>query len=118
MISALSSVQISAPSFLNFSTSGGGVLYPPNSFYKDILREDLFCELAPYADDIWFWVMALVHNRKIRVVKNHNRNLIVNNYLNQLFSNNLYKENRNGGNDIQLKNLLKFYGQNIVNKLR
>ena len=68
----------------NFLTGVGGVLYPPNCFSKEVLRRDVFLKQSPKADDIWFWVMALVHNRKIRVVKNHNRNLIVNNYLKNL----------------------------------
>lgn len=36
----------------------GGVLYPPNSLSPDVLNKDEFTELAPKADDLWFWVMA------------------------------------------------------------
>lgn len=102
----------------NFLTGVGGVLYPPKCFSNEVLREDVFLKQAPFADDIWFWVMALVHNRKIRVVQNHYKTLIVVNLIRQLFGNTLYRNNRNGKNDEQLKNLMKFYGQNIISKLR
>ena len=49
----------------NFLTGVGGVLYPPGCFSKEVLREDIFLKEAPTADDIWFWVMALINNRKI-----------------------------------------------------
>ncbi|MFZ1980133.1 MAG: glycosyltransferase domain-containing protein, partial [Smithella sp.] len=42
-------------SLCNFLTGAGGVLYPPNSLYKDVLNEELFLKLSPTADDIWFW---------------------------------------------------------------
>ena len=104
--------------FDNFLTGVGGVLYPPNCFSNEVLREDIFIKNAPKADDIWFWIMALVHNRKIRVVDNHIKSLISVSLWGQLFKNNLYKDNKNGGNDFQLENLMKLYGQNILNRLR
>ena len=36
----------------------GGVLYPPKSLSPDVLSKEDFAELAPNADDLWFWVMA------------------------------------------------------------
>lgn len=101
----------------NFLTGVGGVLYPPGCFSKEVLREDIFLKEAPTADDIWFWVMALINNRKIRVVKNHIRTLACTNIFYQLGifkRKNLYSINRIGENDRQLKNLMKFYGQNIL----
>lgn len=100
-----------------FLTGVGGVLYPPNCFSKEVLREDVFLKNSPNADDVWFWAMALTHGRKIRVVQNHYKTLICTNFLSQLLSNNLYKKNKAGGNDVQLNNLMKFYGNNIMNKL-
>lgn len=102
----------------NFLTGVGGVLYPPKCFTKEVLRDDVFLKHAPKADDIWLWVMALVHNRKIRVVKNHLKTLIATNIFKQLFKDNLYKHNKKGANDKQLSNLLQFYKQNIISKLR
>ncbi len=110
-------VKEESAQYKNFLTGVGGVLYPPNCFSKEVLREDVFLKNAPNADDIWFWVMALVHNKKIRVVKNHIKTLIVTNIFKQIFANNLYKQNRKGANDVQLNNLMKYYGQNVKNKL-
>ncbi|MDR1326837.1 MAG: hypothetical protein LBJ74_00365 [Heliobacteriaceae bacterium] len=59
------------PSFANKLVGMAGVLYPPNSLYKDITDEKLFMELAPTNDDIWFWLMAVLNDRKIRVIKGH-----------------------------------------------
>lgn len=104
-------------SFTNFLTGVGGVLYPPKCFTKEVLREDIFLKYAPTADDIWLWVMALVHKRKIRIVKNHIKTLICTNIFTQLLQENLYKENKKGGNDKQLQALMKFYGENIISKI-
>ena len=105
--------------FDNFLTGVGGVLYPPNCFSKEVLRDDIFLTKCQYADDIWFWVMALVHNRKIRVVKNHQANLYCTNIFRQIFENQrtLYRINSRGQNDKQLENLLKLYKQNVYPKL-
>ena len=46
-------------SFKNIQTGVGGVLYPPNSLDKEMLDSDLFREIAPTTDDIWFWAAAV-----------------------------------------------------------
>lgn len=56
-------------SFLNKLVGLGGVLYPPQCFYKDILNEELIFKLAPTNDDQWFWLQAVMNGTKIRVVK-------------------------------------------------
>ncbi len=63
------------PSFANFSTGAGGALYPPHSLYKDVIEKKLFQKLAPYADDIWFWAMAVMNNTPINVVENNIKTL-------------------------------------------
>jgi hypothetical protein len=57
-------------SFLNVATGAGGVLYPPRSLYKDVCNHELFLTLCPNADDIWFYVMAVLQKTKIKRVKN------------------------------------------------
>ena len=57
-------------SFLNKLVGLGGVLYPPNCFYKDILDEDLMMRLAPTNDDQWFWIQGILNNVRVRVVDN------------------------------------------------
>jgi len=104
----------------NFLTGVGGVLYPPNCFVKEVLREDIFLQNSSKADDIWLWIMALISGRKIRVVKNHINTLTCTNIFRQLISKKektLYSYNKNGGNDEQMQNLMKYYEQNVLNKL-
>lgn len=42
-------------SFLNIQTGVGGVLYPPGALKAEMIEEELFTEIAPTTDDIWFW---------------------------------------------------------------
>ncbi|WP_289041329.1 glycosyl transferase [uncultured Zobellia sp.] len=37
-----------------------GILYPPNSLYKDVVDPNRFMDLTPKADDLWFKAMALM----------------------------------------------------------
>lgn len=57
-------------SFNNFLTGGGGALYPPYCLYKDVLNEKKFMNLAPTADDVWFWAMGTLNNVKCRIIEN------------------------------------------------
>ena len=104
-------------SYNYFLTGAGGVLYPPKCFSNEVFREDVFLNCAPTADDIWFWIMALANNKKIRLVKDHYNNLINTNIWNTLLGKTLYSKNRKGRNDEQLNNVLKYYGRNILSKL-
>lgn len=51
---------------LNFATGGGGILYPPHSLSHRVFEENLFMLLAPKADDVWFYAMAILNGTKIR----------------------------------------------------
>ena len=53
------------PSFRNLQTGVGGVLYPPNSLSKEMLKPELFMQMAPTVDDIWFWAAAVANGTKI-----------------------------------------------------
>lgn len=97
--------------FDNLAIGYSGILYPPNCFSKEVLREDIYLKNAPFADELWFWTIALVNNRKIRLVKNHIKSFSYVNYLKLIFSKN------DIDTDVQLSNLMKFYGQNILNKI-
>lgn len=59
-------------SSLNFLTGIGGVLYPPHSLDHEVLNIDAFTKLAPYADDVWFFCMAIKNGTKIRKVASRN----------------------------------------------
>jgi len=109
------------PSLCNFLTGAGGVLYPPNSLYKDVLNEKLFLKLSPTADDIWFWAMAVLNNTKINVIKNNIAILHFTNIERELGLNGemtLYHRNDiGGGNDKQLKNIFNHY-PNLQNTVK
>lgn len=101
-------------SFKNFFTGAGGVLYPPNCLYQDINNIELFTELAPQADDIWFWAMAILNNTKINIVPNNITDLT---YVNPERERGLtgeltlFASNKLGGNDIQLQKVIAKYPQ-------
>ncbi len=107
-------IKAQKASFLNFLTGAGGVLYPANCFYKDILNEKLFMKLAPKADDIWFWAMAILNKTKIYIAKDYIKELI---YINPERERGLtdgltlFSFNKQGGNDVQLKNVINHYPQ-------
>ena len=106
--------QCKVPSFFNLSTGAGGVLYPPNSLYKDVLDKKLFTELAPKADDIYFWAMAILQNTPTMIVKEGTKELT---YVNPererglTDETTLFSTNKQGGNDRQLSSILNHYPQ-------
>lgn len=108
------------PSFCNFLTGVGGVLYPPGALNKDVLDEEVFLKLSPAADDIWFWAMAVLNNTKINVIKNNISTLIHTNPERESGQNDERRLGQKnffgGGNDTQLKNIFNHYPslQNIV----
>ena len=108
-------------SYLNFLTGVGGVLYPPGSLYQDISKSDLFMKLCPTADDIWFWAMAVVNDRQIRVVDRNIAELIpLDPELESEMKDGitLYSINKNA-NDEQIKRVVDFYEPKLLKcKLR
>ena len=52
-------------SFKNIQTGVGGVLYPPNSLNQEMMDSDIFKEMAPTTDDIWFWAAAVANGKYI-----------------------------------------------------
>ena len=60
----------------NFKILGGsGALYPPGTLHPDVLNKDIFMRYATTNDDIWFWVMAIRNNTKIRWIKHNMKRL-------------------------------------------
>ncbi|MBR6297838.1 MAG: hypothetical protein IKR34_01190 [Candidatus Gastranaerophilales bacterium] len=55
--------------FKNTIIGCGGVLYPPNCFCDEVFNEKAFKDILPSQDDVWFWAMAVLSKRKIKVVK-------------------------------------------------
>ena len=95
------------PSSNNLFTGVGGVLYPPNCFYKDVLNEGLFTQLAPHADDIWFWAMCVLNNKKIHCIAKEKVKLkyVKDTQQTGLFQINVFENN----NDKQIQNVIKYY---------
>jgi glycosyltransferase involved in cell wall biosynthesis len=104
--------QETIPSFLNFITGVGGVLYPPHCLHEDAFNEELFLRLSPTNDDIWFWVMAILKGTKIEVVRNNEPHTVGINPARDLGRNQetaLFKVNRHK-NDEQVQAVLDHYG--------
>ncbi len=108
-------IQGVSPSYGNFQTGVGGVLYPPHCLCGDVVRADLFQHLAPSADDVWFWAMAVKNGTKINVVKSDMKLVYVNPARElgisgevTLASSNV-RENQN---DVQIAAVINFLGLN------
>jgi len=92
-----------------------GVLYPGGVFDKEILNKEIFMKYAPFADDLWFWLMSYKLGLKIINVENtsQEKNLNVDT-MEQLIRENSTALNFinfvDGANDTQFKLLLDYYG--------
>lgn len=51
--------------FLNLQTGVAGVLYPPHALCADMLKPELFTQIAPSTDDIWFWAAAVANDTPV-----------------------------------------------------
>ncbi|EOX3438168.1 glycosyltransferase family A protein [Vibrio cholerae] len=104
--------EVSKQSDYIFLTGCGAILYPPNSLHASVMDSSLFMSLCPHADDVWFFIMAKLQNTEIRKAKGRcfeqftqipNSQDIGLNKLNV----------DNGGNDIQIKNVLEYFNYQI-----
>lgn len=59
------------PNIMNFPTTGGGTLFPPNSLDKEVFNENVFLDICKYADDIWFKAMAMKKGTLSKKVHTH-----------------------------------------------
>lgn len=86
----------------------GGVLYPPNCFYRDINSKEIFVKNCFKADDIWLSCMSILNNVSKRVCHysfSHLPVIIRNNVT-------LLETNRHE-NQIQIDNLNQYYQKKI-----
>ena len=110
-----------APSFLNFFTGAGGVLYFPNALSNMVFEEEVFKRLCPNGDDIWFWAMAIINNTKITGNFKPYVELKYINISRELGLNNdrtLWNLNKQGQNDVQLNRVLDYFPEilKIINE--
>ena len=89
-----------------FFTGNGGVIYPPQCFYKDVLKVKYFKKLAPLGDDIWLnWMVRL----KGTNVRNSHLEKIYDSI--KIIKGGLYKKNiKQNFNDTQINNMIRRYG--------
>ncbi|WP_377109554.1 glycosyl transferase [Pseudoalteromonas sp. R86517] len=102
--------QSSEPSEKIFPVGVGGVFYPKGCFDNECLNVSAFMKLAPDADDVWFKIMS--HRNGFKSKKVHDTRAFWERFLvipdGQDIA--LCVENvDNGGNDKQIKNVLKEY---------
>ncbi|MDR2409925.1 MAG: hypothetical protein LBE13_17690 [Bacteroidales bacterium] len=106
-------IKSSDSSLINFPLSGAGGLHHKNYLSPDITNKELFLNLCPYADDIWFYFMLIKGNTRIRVVrKPSNRVKYVNPYreYNLIDGYKLTTINvDNAQNDEQFKKVMNYY---------
>lgn len=100
---------------LIFPLGGSGTLYPPHSLYKDVTDASLFMKLAPQADDIWFWVMALKNGSRIRMSGLNRMYRQIDLMYQQTHRNASLKDSNLGENrnDTQIKAVFGHYGLNM-----
>lgn len=61
------------PDVLNFPTTGGGTLFPPNSLDEEVMNSKVFMDICKYADDVWFKAMSLKKGTLSKKVHSRNR---------------------------------------------
>lgn len=97
-------------SYYNFSTNGGGTLFPPNSLHNDVKNYELSAKYCPLGDDIWIWGMAVRKGTKIQIVDTPHRIRYVNaaREVNMNDDGTLFQSNKTG-NDEQIRDLCNAY---------
>jgi len=57
------------PRYDQIGIGAGGILYPPGVFgTTEVTDKSKFMQLAPHADDLWFWCMAVLAGHPYRLV--------------------------------------------------
>ena len=97
-------------SFCNFFTGAGGTLFFPGALSHLTTNESLFLKLCPSCDDVWLWAMAVINKTKITSIGNPLKYLTYINILREINVHDettLWKDNKEGINDISIRNVLK-----------
>lgn len=98
-------------SMLIFPQGFGGVLYPPHSLYKDVTCKEKFLDMAPYADDIWLYIMGIVNKTQKSYVPNTMTKYLYLDLFRQILTKDRLHDINVGEakNDRQLSNLCEHY---------
>ncbi len=89
-----------------------GVLYPPHIFDEEIFNRDVYKNLCPFTDDIWFGIMALRGHIDVRYIHDNSwskaRVVDNNDEFNQESSTAMHFANDEKANEI-FRNLINYY---------
>jgi len=97
-------------SMLILPVGAGGVYYPNDCFHKDIVNQNLFMNLSPSADDLWFKVMTVKNGFKSKRVSDLRP--FSDRFINISHSQEMGLHHQNvtdGLNDMQFNSILKYY---------
>lgn len=104
-----------------FATGVGGVLYPPNCMHIELFNVEAIKRLCFKADDLWLKIMQVMNNTPVVLaIPKCELNFIRNTQADGLCNTNVSE----GGNDIQLKNILNEYNNyfgdydSLINRIR
>lgn len=102
----------------DFACGCGGVLYDSNLLHNDIMRLDLITELAPKADDLWFYFMEMLNGTHVGMVtsdKDKSCFYPLDSFYQKFHKNgSLNADNLAGmGNNKQIKAIMEHYGISI-----
>ena len=120
-VKSITSSPHELPRYRNFATGAGGILYAGKFFKEkrdsslqkkssraDVFNRDLFLQLVPLADDIWFWAMAVLNNTKIVTPINAQRDLIYVDAKRERGNDTLWRQNRTQ-NNVYLRKIMEHY---------
>lgn len=93
-----------------FPNGIGGILYPPNCFFKDVLNQEIFMRLCETTDDIWLYFMSSILGVEKRKIPSNFTNIVVHEGSKESALWNINQIN-NHNND-QLLNLITLYKNN------
>lgn len=94
-------------------TGGAGCLYQSKLLHSDVTNVQLFRNLSPNADDIWFFFMEYLAGSSIEIISICKRNIIPIDSFYQFFHKNSSLASSNCGlaqNDIQIRAIMSHYG--------
>ena len=102
--------SVKYPSYYNFLTGVGGVLYPPHCLHKEATNEEVFLKICPRADDVWLHAMCMLNGTKIKKAFTHDAHGVDFIYNVSPHVGTLWAENQlDDGNDIQLRAVWEKY---------
>lgn len=95
-----------------FPLGGSGCLYKRELLYPDVMHNELFLRLAPYADDVWFFFMEFLQGTKRTVLPRLKHTYILIDFFYQYTHRTaaLYNVNdKEDGNDPQIRAVMDYY---------